>query len=241
MASDREEIDEIRRATLASPVRRHIERQIFAGRIRVGAKVNEVAVADDLGVSRGPVREALSQLEEAGWVVSIPQRGSFVREIGFAEAMEVYEVRIALAGPLAAGATLHASTASRTELSALPARMIEANAAGDVEGINALSQRFVQLLAEGCGNATLARMFLALHLTHRLFRLGALQRLGALADLMIPMNRVAIDQRADVIAAILARDAAAAAARYTAYVEASRERSRARHAEAEALHARRTG
>jgi DNA-binding GntR family transcriptional regulator len=232
------EIDAIRRSTLASPVRRHIEREIFAGRLKVGEKVNEVALAGALGVSRGPVREALNQLEEAGWIVSVPQRGSFVRVVSLDEAMDAYAVRIALAGPVAKGVAIHADDRAKAELATLPDQMRSANKSGDIEGINALSQRFVDLLAGCCGNETLGRIFASLHLTHRLFRLSVLNELGQLADLLIPMNRVAVEQRAEVIGAILKGAPDDAAALYVAYVEASRDRSRARHLEAVGRHAR---
>src|SRR5664279_2236444 len=77
-------------------VQRELERMILAGDLAAGAKLNEAAVADLLGVSRGPVREAFRSLEESGLVRLEKNRGVFVRQISIEEADEIYEVRAAL-------------------------------------------------------------------------------------------------------------------------------------------------
>ena len=60
-------------------VQHELERMILAGELAPGAKLNEVAIAERLGVSRGPVREAFRALEEAGLVRLEKNRGVFVR------------------------------------------------------------------------------------------------------------------------------------------------------------------
>ena len=77
-------------------VQKELERMILAGDLAAGAKLNEASVADTLGVSRGPVREAFRALEESGLVRLEKNRGVFVRQISVAEADEIYEVRAAL-------------------------------------------------------------------------------------------------------------------------------------------------
>ena len=79
--------------TLTMLVQRELERMILAGEIAVGEKLNEVALAASLGVSRGPVRESFRALEETGLVRIEKNRGVFVREISVAEADDIYEVR----------------------------------------------------------------------------------------------------------------------------------------------------
>ncbi len=66
---------------------------ILAGDLAAGGKLNEAGVADSLGVSRGPVREAFRALEESGLVRLEKNRGVFVRQISVDEADEIYEVR----------------------------------------------------------------------------------------------------------------------------------------------------
>src|SRR2546430_3708185 len=83
-------------SSLPMLVQKELERMILAGDLAVGAKLNEVAIAERLGVSRGPVREAVRALEEAGLVHLEKNRGGFVRQVSIEEAGEIYEVRPAL-------------------------------------------------------------------------------------------------------------------------------------------------
>ena len=77
-------------------VQRELERMILAGDLPAGAKLNEATIADLLGVSRGPVREAFRALEESGLVRLEKNRGVFVRQIDVKEADEIYELRAVL-------------------------------------------------------------------------------------------------------------------------------------------------
>src|SRR5215831_17391648 len=86
----------LRSNSLTALVQKEIERMILSGELTVGAKLNEVAVARRLGVSRGPVREAFRALEESGLVHQEKNRGVFVRQVSVEEAEEIYEVRAAL-------------------------------------------------------------------------------------------------------------------------------------------------
>src|SRR6266567_3991109 len=77
-------------------VQKELERMILAGDLAAGAKLNEAAVAELLGVSRGPIREAFRALEESGLVRLEKNRGVFVRQIAVEEADEIYELRAVL-------------------------------------------------------------------------------------------------------------------------------------------------
>ncbi|MGL6109343.1 MAG: FCD domain-containing protein [Rubrivivax sp.] len=91
-------IEMLRGNSLATLAQQELERRIIGGEIAAGTKLNEVDVASDLGVSRGPVREAFSALSQAGLVRVEKNRGVFVREVSIEEANEFYEVRAALEG-----------------------------------------------------------------------------------------------------------------------------------------------
>jgi phosphonate utilization transcriptional regulator len=79
--------------SLTSAVHAEIERLILSGELAPGAKLTEAMLADRLGVSRGPIREAFRILEEAGLVKLEKNRGVFVRSIPLDEAMEIYDLR----------------------------------------------------------------------------------------------------------------------------------------------------
>src|SRR5689334_23377858 len=89
-------IELVRSHSLTSLVQRQPERQILSGEIAPGAKLSEADVADQLNVSRGPVREAFRALEECGLVRLEKNRGVYVRQIPLEEADEIYELRAVL-------------------------------------------------------------------------------------------------------------------------------------------------
>lgn len=84
--------------TLAVSVQREIERQILSGELKAGQRLSESALAESLGLSRGPVREAMRGLKEVGLVDLIPNKGVVIREISVEEAAELYDLRASLFG-----------------------------------------------------------------------------------------------------------------------------------------------
>jgi DNA-binding GntR family transcriptional regulator len=232
VTQEKTDILAIKQVTLVSLVRRYIEREIRAGRIKVDEKVKEAVIARELSVSRGPVREACSQLTEAGWLVSVPQRGSFVRRVSFKEAMDIYETRIGLAGTVASCAAKRASEVQIGKVRDLLPRMWEANSTLNVDEINDLTEAFHTSLAEMSGNDVLARTYVALLCAHRLFRVGALQKLGDFDKLLAENNRDAIRLREQIVEAISQREGAAAGKLYIQYFEESRKRSVERYSAA---------
>src|SRR5438445_10471866 len=89
-------IAQLQNNSLPMLVQREIERMILSRELAAGDKLNEAAIAEQLGVSRGPVREAFRALEESGLVRLEKNRGVFVRRISVEEAGEIYDVRAAL-------------------------------------------------------------------------------------------------------------------------------------------------
>jgi len=70
----------------------HIKKQIMLGEFMPGTLLSENELADALGMSRTPVRSAISQLEYEGLVVSLKNRGILVKELSMKEAMDIAEV-----------------------------------------------------------------------------------------------------------------------------------------------------
>lgn len=81
-------------------LRDHIKRQvcdaILNGSFKPGARLIEATIADQLGVSRAPVREALVALEREGIVASLPRRGYFVIDFTDKDIEEIYSLRLLL-------------------------------------------------------------------------------------------------------------------------------------------------
>ena len=75
-----------------------IKRKILKNILEPGERLVEMELAEELSVSRTPVREALKQLEQDGLVTYYPRRGSVVSEVSVEDALELYEVRECLEG-----------------------------------------------------------------------------------------------------------------------------------------------
>jgi DNA-binding GntR family transcriptional regulator len=69
---------------------------IVAGQLRTGERLNEVELANALGISRGPLREAIQRLRSEGLLITVANRGAYVRTFTAQQLRELYEVRIAL-------------------------------------------------------------------------------------------------------------------------------------------------
>ena len=70
--------------------------EILSGSLTPGAELSEVALAEQLGVSRGPIREAIGRLASEGLVTVRPRRGAVVSSLSKEEFLELYQVREAL-------------------------------------------------------------------------------------------------------------------------------------------------
>ncbi|MDT9591475.1 GntR family transcriptional regulator [Nocardioides zeae] len=73
-----------------------LREMILDGSLAPGERLNEVHISQALGISRGPLREALRRLASEGLVRLVPHRGAFVPAFGPGQLTELYELRIAL-------------------------------------------------------------------------------------------------------------------------------------------------
>jgi DNA-binding GntR family transcriptional regulator len=82
--------------TLWQRVHTHLRADILSGALPPGSELQEVALSRTLGVSRGPIREAIGRLAAEGLVTVRPRRGAIVRALSTEEFLEAYQVREAL-------------------------------------------------------------------------------------------------------------------------------------------------
>lgn len=202
--------------SLPTLVQREIERMIVAGDLAAGAKLNEVAIAELLGVSRGPVREAFRALEESGLVRLEKNRGVFVRQIAIEEADEIYEMRAVLDAFVGRRLAEIATPAHIRELRQLVDRMEKATARNDVDTYLAANLDFHDRLVELTGNRKLLLTYRRLVNELHLFRRTALAQGGVLP--------VSTREHREIVDRIAARQPEAAAAALHAHVMASRAR-----------------
>lgn len=69
---------------------------IRKGILKPGQRIMEIKLAEELGVSRTPVREAIRKLELEGYVVMMPRRGTYVADMSIRDINEIFEIRTAL-------------------------------------------------------------------------------------------------------------------------------------------------
>jgi DNA-binding GntR family transcriptional regulator len=131
----------IENLTLWQRVYQHLQAEIWDGRLVPGTILSEVALAKELGVSRGPIREAMGRLAAEGLVTVRPRRGAVVRMPTLEELVEAYQVRevleslaVRLAVPSLTADDLSELGAFVNEMEASardddPARFFEANVA----------------------------------------------------------------------------------------------------------------
>jgi DNA-binding GntR family transcriptional regulator len=142
--------------SFSDQVERALRQQILRGTHPPGGRLNEVEIAAELGVSRGPVREAMQRLARDGLVELQAHRGAFVRRLDQREVRDLFEVRIALERTVARLAAGRASPEHRTQLMALRGAPADHDAAAEPD-VRFQGERDVHaLLAAAAGNEKLA-------------------------------------------------------------------------------------
>ena len=90
------DMDKYRRTTQLDFAVEALRAAILSGEMKMGERVNEVAVTNRLNISRTTFREALRQMEEAGLLIREPFKGTFVREFTDKEIKEINDLQGAL-------------------------------------------------------------------------------------------------------------------------------------------------
>ena len=98
MGSQSDLFAKIKQRTLAQEVTSLLRKGILAGDLPAGTHLNEREIADQMGVSRVPVREAIRRLSFEGLLVSTPNRGAYVRYFAAEDIAEIFDLRAVLEG-----------------------------------------------------------------------------------------------------------------------------------------------
>jgi DNA-binding GntR family transcriptional regulator len=141
--------------TLREQVIDHLREEILASRLAPGTELGEAALARSLGISRGPLREALGQLTAEGLVTIVPRRGAVVTRLTRKEFIDAYQVREALESLAIRLAVPRLSAAQKGELHRMCGEMERQAAAGDRQGFFETNRAFHRLLVQASGNAKL--------------------------------------------------------------------------------------
>jgi len=162
-------LDRVTRHRLVVEIASRLRRAILSGELAAGQRLSEVELAERLGVSRTPVREALRMLEQEALVVASPRRGVEVVRLSAADAADLYELREALDGLAArrlaagAGAEVIAGLADNLD------RTRRALERKDMDAFLELNVAFHEMIASCSGNRWLDRFVPVIRMTIQMF------------------------------------------------------------------------
>jgi DNA-binding GntR family transcriptional regulator len=141
---------------------------IADGRLRAGERIKEIPLAEQLGVSRGPIRDALRLLEQEGLVELLPNRGARIPTVHAADALEVYALRAAI-GSLALQKLLHSAPVGLGPLETELKRLERAVAAGNEAQAGRVDLAYQEAIVRLAGLAHATREFARLSYQVRMF------------------------------------------------------------------------
>lgn len=193
-----------RQRPLMLEVRDELERMILHGEIAPGERLNEYALAEQLGVSRAPVREAARSLEHEGLVTTIANQGVYVRKLTVEDSLQLYDLRALMAGHLCGLVAEAALPAIKAELRGYVDRMQALLEAGNEAQYFDTNLAFHERIAEAAGPAgeRARRLYVSFGKEVRLMRRRVLQGDAAL--------RQSNEEHDRIVAAIEAGDIEAA-------------------------------
>jgi phosphonate utilization transcriptional regulator len=203
--------------SLTGAVQQEIERLINVGELGPGDKLTEAALAERLGVSRGPVREAFRVLEEVGLVQLEKNRGVYVRQIPLEEALEIFDLRAMIEAHVGSTLAANATDAQLANLRTLVTQMEKAVQVEDEATYYRLNVEFHESMVSYAGNKKLIGMY------RKLTRELSLFRRRNFSDHALLVTSV--NEHRDILDAIGSRNAVKSAEALRQHVLMSRERT----------------
>jgi len=199
-------------APIRSRVLDNLRQAILERKLAPGQRLIERELVELTGVSRTSIREALRELAAEGLVTTIPNKGTVVATVTAEEARQLYQVRSALEG-LAGRLFVENATSAQRRALVNALRAVERAAPKGSPAMLAAKDKFYDVLFEGGGNEALRSMAGALHARVNLLRSMSLSVPGRSAE--------SLAELAEIVAAVQAGDADAAAKACSHHVEAA--------------------
>lgn len=206
-------------SSLHDEVAARLRERIFSGELLPGSFLDESALAEQMNISRTPLREALKVLTAEGLVRHEPRRGCFVNQVTEQDLDDIFPVLTMLEGRCAFEAAQHASDADLQALEALHERLARHARARRITDYYAANYAIHEAIITLAGNRWLAQVIGDLRKIVKLARLQQLHAPGRLEE--------SLAEHQAVFAALKARDAAAADAAMRVHLERQREALRA--------------
>ena len=184
---------------------------IMQGQLSPGERLLEVQLADEMGVSRTPVREAIRRLELEGFVVMVPRKGAYVAGLSINDVEEVYEIRTVLETLAVRLAAQRMQPADYAQLDDLSEKMRATWQEGNVDNWGSLDASFHELLYKFSRNERLVAMM------NNIMEQLSRYRIISLANVEVRHN--SLSEHQELIEALKRRDSEAAATAVAMHIE----------------------
>jgi DNA-binding GntR family transcriptional regulator len=135
-----------------------LKMQILKGQIVPGTRMMEVEMAEEMGVSRTPIREAIRKLEKEGLVTIEPRKGAYASQISTQDMVDILEVRQNMEGLAAYYAALRMTEEQKKRLSDIADAYNKAVVDNNTPDMIKYDTAFHHLIVEGSGNKMLVHM-----------------------------------------------------------------------------------
>lgn len=140
-----------------------LREDILSGKYKEHEELKEVAIGEELGVSRTPVREAFRQLELEGLIQIVPNKGAYVTGITAKDVKDIYMIRSSLEGMCARLATEHITREQMEELEENVYLASFHASKGHMEQMAEMDNRFHHILYEACDSKMLQNLLQDFH------------------------------------------------------------------------------
>lgn len=159
-----------------------VRENILDGVYKAGENLIEMRLAEDLKVSRTPVREAIRQLELEGLVETIPNKGAIVKGINKKDMEDIYKIRLVLEGLAVKWAIEEISDEKIKELQETYELMEFYTNKGDIENIEKLNTRFHEIIYEASKSNMLLHILKDFQVYAKLARYDSLKCSGRMEE-----------------------------------------------------------
>jgi len=200
--SPTENMNRIAPTALYQEVAERLRQRIFAHEIQPGSWIDEQMLAEQYGISRTPLREALKVLAAEGLVELKPRRGCYVTEISRQDLDDIFPLMALLEGRCAAEAAQRAKPADVADLSLIHEQLETAAREGRIDAFFEANQAFHKKVQQLAGNRWLLSVIQDLRKVLKLSRLHSLSLEGRLQQ--------SLDEHRAILAAISSADVATA-------------------------------
>jgi DNA-binding GntR family transcriptional regulator len=163
--------------TLSDQLVNLVRDRILSGKVAPNSPIRQEALASELGISKIPLREALTRLEQEGLIHSQTNRGFFVRDLSASEAEEVYALRLKLEPDAVAIASERATAEEHDAAKRTLASLYEVTDAGG-EGVGAFNRAFHLALLRPSGQLITVNILERLHVLSERYVRKHLEPLG---------------------------------------------------------------